>query len=66
MGCKPSLYLVIEHNNKCIGLVRLTVNEQDKRARYGIEIHDINKLGKGFSTEATNLLLMSLSFIKWI
>lgn len=47
----------IEHNNKCIGLVRLTVNEQDKRARYGIGIHDINKLGKGFGTEATNLIL---------
>lgn len=47
----------IEYENKCIGGLRLTVNEQDKRARYAVGIHDSTKLGMGFGTEATKLIL---------
>lgn len=47
----------IEYEDKCIGTVGLKVNEKDKRAKYAIGIFDISKLGMGFGTEATNLVL---------
>jgi [ribosomal protein S5]-alanine N-acetyltransferase len=48
---------VIEYEDKCIGTVGLKVNEQDNRGRYAIGIFDISKLGMGFGTETTNLVL---------
>lgn len=48
---------VIEFKGKCIGSARLTVNAQDKRARYAIGIYDASKLGTGLGTEVTRLVL---------
>jgi Acetyltransferases, including N-acetylases of ribosomal proteins len=48
---------IIEYDGRCIGSARLTVNEQDRRGRYAIGIFDISRLGMGFGTEATNLVL---------
>jgi len=48
---------MIEYEGKCIGTARLTVNEQDRRARYAIGLFDITKLGLGLGTEATQLVL---------
>lgn len=48
---------IIEYDGRCIGSARLTVNEQDRRGRYAIGIFDVFRLGMGFGTEATNLVL---------
>ena len=48
---------IIEYNQKCIGHVRLSIDEANKRARYAIGIHDPENLNKGFGTEATQLIL---------
>ncbi len=48
---------MIEFEGKCIGQARLTVNEQDKRARYAVGIFNTSKLGTGLGTEATKLVL---------
>ncbi len=47
----------IEHAGRYIGVIRLTLNEADRRARLAIGIHDASKLGKGLGTEATQLVL---------
>ncbi|MDX8342412.1 GNAT family protein [Rossellomorea sp. YZS02] len=47
----------IEYLGHCIGQARLTVNEEDQRARYAIGIFDPSVLGKGLGTEVTQLLL---------
>ena len=51
------LLWIIEVEGHYIGIVRLTVSDQDKRARYAVGIADINKLGKGIGTEVTKLVL---------
>jgi RimJ/RimL family protein N-acetyltransferase len=48
---------MIEYKGECIGTARLTVNEQDRRARYAVGMFDISKLGLGLGTEATQLVL---------
>jgi ribosomal-protein-alanine N-acetyltransferase len=47
----------IEQEGECVGIARLTVNEADQRARFAIGISDIDRLGKGLGTEATQLVL---------
>lgn len=49
--------LHIEFEKKFIGTVRLTIDEKEKRARYAIGIQDSSKLGMGFGTETTKLIL---------
>ncbi len=56
MNSQPNIW-VIEHESRCIGIVRLTVTEPERRARYAIGIFDIHKLGNGLGTEATRLVL---------
>ena len=51
------LLWIIEVEGHYIGIVRLTVSDEDKRARYAVGIADINKLGKGIGTEVTKLVL---------
>jgi [ribosomal protein S5]-alanine N-acetyltransferase len=48
---------MIEHDGKCIGAARLTVDEGNRCARYAIGIFDISKLGIGLGTEVTQLVL---------
>ena len=48
---------VIELKGKCIGTARLTVFDQDYRARFAIGIHDTTKYNKGYATEVTELIL---------
>lgn len=47
----------IEYLGHCIGQARLTVNKEDRRARYAIGIFEPSVLGKGLGTEVTQLLL---------
>lgn len=47
----------IEFEKKYIGGIKLTLNEQDIRARYACGIQDSTKLGMGLGTEATKLIL---------
>lgn len=48
---------IIEHEGGCIGQVRLTVDRQDRRARFAVGIFDTSKLGIGLGTEVTQLVL---------
>lgn len=48
---------MIEFERRCIGLARLTVDEENRRARYAVGIFDASKLGMGLGTEATRLVL---------
>jgi RimJ/RimL family protein N-acetyltransferase len=48
---------VIEHNCRAVGNTRLTVDEENRRARYSIGIYNIDLLGKGLGTETTELIL---------
>lgn len=49
---------VIDLDGRCIGTARLhSLNERDRRARYAIGIFDPSAWGKGYGTEATNLVL---------
>ncbi|MCA1063754.1 GNAT family protein [Rossellomorea sp. AcN35-11] len=54
---KNKLEWCIEYQERCIGSARLTVNEEDNRARYAVGIFDTTELGKGMGTEITQLLL---------
>jgi ribosomal-protein-alanine N-acetyltransferase len=47
----------IEHDGRCIGEVRLTVNKEDNRARYAIGIFDTKYWNKGIGTEVTRVIL---------
>ncbi|MGM9986264.1 MAG: GNAT family N-acetyltransferase [Bacillaceae bacterium] len=47
----------VEHQGRCIGSARLTVNELDNRARYAVGIFDTTELGKGLGTEITQLVV---------
>jgi [ribosomal protein S5]-alanine N-acetyltransferase len=47
----------VEYEGRCIGQARLTVNEEDCRARYAVGIFDTSELGKGIGTEITQLVL---------
>ena len=47
----------IEYNRHCVGQARLTVNEEDQRARYAIGIFNPSMLGKGLGTEVTKLIV---------
>lgn len=47
----------IIYDGRFIGIVRLTVNEQDRNARYAVGIQDYALLGKGLGTEVTRLIL---------
>jgi ribosomal-protein-alanine N-acetyltransferase len=51
------LLWIIDLEGHYIGIARLTVSDQDKRARYAVGIADISKLGKGIGTEVTKLVL---------
>lgn len=49
---------VIDLDGRCIGTARLhSLNERDRRARYAIGIFDPSAWGRGYGTEATNLVL---------
>ncbi|PFA63358.1 GNAT family N-acetyltransferase [Bacillus sp. AFS015802] len=47
----------IEYMGHCVGQARLTVNEEDQRARFAIGIFNPSVLGKGLGTEVTKLLV---------
>ncbi|MFC0186732.1 GNAT family N-acetyltransferase [Fictibacillus aquaticus] len=47
----------VEYEGRCIGQARLTVNEDDCRARYAIGLFDTSVWGKGLGTEITQLVL---------
>jgi RimJ/RimL family protein N-acetyltransferase len=56
MISKP-LEWAVELNGKCVGQARLTVNSDDRRARYAVGIFNTESLGKGIGTEITQLVL---------
>ncbi|OZM57574.1 GNAT family N-acetyltransferase [Lottiidibacillus patelloidae] len=47
----------IEYEGRLIGSARLTVNEEDNRARYAVGIFDPSVWSKGLGTEITQLVL---------
>jgi [ribosomal protein S5]-alanine N-acetyltransferase len=47
----------VEYDGRCIGQARLTVSDEDCRARYAVGIFDTSILGKGLGTEITQLVL---------
>jgi RimJ/RimL family protein N-acetyltransferase len=46
----------IQYKNKCIGIARLTEN-QDRSARYAIAIFDDECIGRGIGTKITRMIL---------
>ncbi len=48
---------VIVYDGKCIGVAGLTLNKDDNKARYSIEIYDTTKYGLGIGTEVTGMAL---------
>lgn len=53
---KP-LEWAVEYDGHCIGQARLTVDTQDRRARYAVGLFDATLLGKGLGTEMTKAIL---------
>ncbi|MEK3886377.1 GNAT family N-acetyltransferase [Bacillus sp. FSL K6-3431] len=47
----------VEYDGRCIGQARLTVSEEDCRARYAVGLFDPSVWGKGLGTEITQLVL---------
>lgn len=47
----------VEFEGRCIGEARLTVSEQDNRAKYAVGLFDASVWDKGLGTEITQLLL---------
>jgi RimJ/RimL family protein N-acetyltransferase len=54
---KNPLEWAIEYKGNCIGQARLSVNHQDRRARYAVGIFDEQLLNKGIGTEVTKAIL---------
>lgn len=48
---------IIDYKDKCIGGLKLTLDESGDSAKYAIGIFDETMLGKGIGTEATILIL---------
>ncbi|MEI3604406.1 GNAT family protein [Pseudogracilibacillus sp. SE30717A] len=47
----------VEFEGRCVGQARLSVNEEDNRARYAVGLFDPSIWGKGLGTEVTQLVL---------
>lgn len=48
---------VVEYNGKMVGIARLSVYNEDNKARYAIGIFDETLFGKGLGTRITNIVL---------
>lgn len=55
--CEREYDWIIEYKNKCIGGLKLTLDESDNSAKYAVGIFEEAMLGKGIGTEATKLIL---------
>ncbi|WP_404450597.1 GNAT family N-acetyltransferase [Virgibacillus necropolis] len=54
---KEKLNWCVEYKGRCIGEARLTVSDQDNRAKYAVGLFDSSVWGRGLGTEITQLVL---------
>ena len=47
----------VEYEGRCIGQARLSVDDENRRARYAVGLFDDSVWGKGLGTEITQLVL---------